>query len=110
MDGHRQELRFFQHDGARPHTAALTQAFLQEEDVHVLDWVPYSPDFNPIEHLWDILGRKVAEREPQTRHDLIHFLTEEWEAIPQDRIRRLIQSMRKRCRECVAAHGGHTSY
>ena len=37
-------------------------------------------------------------------------LTEEWDAIPLGSIRRLIQIMRNRCRECVAADGGHIRY
>ena len=108
MEAHR-DLRVFQHDGARPHAAALTRTFLEEE-VQTLHWVPYSPDLNPIEHLWDILGRRVARREPHTRARLIQVLTEEWDAIPQDSIRRLIQIMRNRCRECVAADGGYIRY
>ena len=75
-----------------------------------INWVPYSPDFNPIEHLWDILGRRVARREPQTRGELIRILQEEWKVIPQAAIRELIRSMRNRCVEAVAANGGHTRY
>lgn len=105
-----QDLHMFQHDGARPHSARVTREFLDDEEVQVLNWVPYSPDFNPIEHLWDELGRRVARREPHTRRELIRMLQEEWEAIPQATIQRLIRSMRSRCAECVAARGGHTAY
>ncbi|UYV60636.1 Transposase [Cordylochernes scorpioides] len=44
----------YQQDNARPHTARISQQALQ--DVQMLPWPPYSPDFSPIEHVWDIIG------------------------------------------------------
>jgi transposase len=99
-----------QQDNARAHAARLTRDFLDDQDIRVMAWPPYSPDLNPIENLWDHLGRRVAAREPHNRASLIQILLEEWEAIPQDQIRTLIQSMRSRCRECVDQRGGHTHY
>ena len=65
-----------------------------------------------IEHLWDQLGRRIRNMNPRplTRPQLIAALHAEWANIPQDSIRRLIRSMRRRCRACVAKHGGHTPY
>lgn len=106
------ELNIFQQDNARPHAARLTKNFLQAQGIEVLQWMPYSPDLNPIEHLWDELGRRIAAsgRRPTTRPMLIQALQAEWNAIPQERIRRLVQSMRQRCQACVQAQGGHTRY
>ena len=39
-------------DNAPPHTAHDTTAFLDQQDVEVLDWPARSPDMNPIEHVW----------------------------------------------------------
>ena len=47
----RHRLRTLQQDGARPHTAAVTRQFLQQNDVNVLDWPALSPDMSPIEHV-----------------------------------------------------------
>lgn len=81
-----------------------------DNDIHVLPWVPYSPDLNPIEHLWDNLGRRVNARNPVNRMELIRILQEEWVQIPQEEIATLVSSMRNRCVACVKARGGHIRY
>ena len=71
-----------------------------------------SPDLNPIEHLWDILGRRVRQRDPpvQTLNELTAVLHEEWNRIPQNQIQRLIQGMRRRLESVVRVQGGCTRY
>ena len=88
-----------QQDNARPHTARVTREYMQHENVEVLPWPAYSPDLSPIEHMWDQLGRRLANRNPKpgNRQQLVAALQEEWANIPQDSIRRLIRSMRRRC-------------
>ena len=99
-------------DNARPHTARIIYQFLEEEGIEVMDWPSKSPDLNPIEHLWDQLGKRVARRMTtrSTRADLSHFLQEEWVHIPQQNIRNLVNSMRRRCMAVSAAQGSHTRY
>ncbi|GFV12051.1 uncharacterized protein TNCV_669821 [Trichonephila clavipes] len=43
-------------------------------------WPAYSPDLNPIENLWDALGRAVSSRfpPPATLIELENVLQEEW--------------------------------
>ena len=50
------------HDNGRPHVAAACQDMLRDSNINVLPWPAYSADMNPIEHLWDILGRRVRAR------------------------------------------------
>ena len=50
------------HDNARPHVARICRQFLNRYNVNVLPWPAVSPDMNPIEHIWDYLGRKVRAR------------------------------------------------
>lgn len=99
-------------DNARPHTAGTTMDFLQELRIQTMVWPALSPDLNPIEHVWDILGRRVRGRQhaPQTIQQLTQALIEEWNAIPQEDIRRLVRSMPRRCQDVIRAGGGHTRY
>ncbi|GFY06546.1 transposable element Tcb1 transposase [Trichonephila clavipes] len=54
----------FMDDNARPYRANIVDECLQSEDITHMDWPAYSPDFNPIEHVWDMLGRRIAARQP----------------------------------------------
>lgn len=102
----------FQHDNATPHSARVTQQFLQQNGVRVMPWPAMSPDMNCIEHLWDILGRRINNHVPkvQTRADLIAALQLHWNQIQPREIRRLVTSMPRRLQACLAANGGHTRY
>ena len=88
----------FQQDNARAHVARLSMAFLQQNNVNVMHWPPYSPDLCPIEHLWDVLDRRVRNRlqPPTTLQTLRLALMQEWNAIHQAEINRLILSMTRR--------------
>ncbi|GFV25311.1 transposable element Tcb2 transposase [Trichonephila clavipes] len=69
-----------------------------------MDWPARSPDLNPIEHVWDFLGRRLAARTlpPVTIRELRLALQDEWAAMPQQLIDTLILSMGRRCETCLA--------
>ncbi|GFX52571.1 transposable element Tcb2 transposase [Trichonephila clavipes] len=75
-----------------------------------MEWPACSPDMNPIEHVWDALGRRVAGRQPppQTLQEQERALLEEWDRIPQLVINSLIDSMPQRCLTLLAVRGNHT--
>lgn len=102
----------FQDDNARAHRARIVTDYLQRQNIRTLPWPAMSPDLSPIEHVWDILGKRVRRRTPQPRtlDELGAALQEEWGRIPQVTIRRLIGSMRRRCIACYDNRGGHTRY
>ncbi len=95
---HRHNL-VFQQDNARPHTAHVETTFLQQHNVGSITLACFLTwHMSPIEHLWDILDRRVSLRvpSPNTIVQMQEALREEWEAIPQQDIRRLVHFMRKR--------------
>ncbi|GFV62994.1 transposable element Tc3 transposase [Trichonephila clavipes] len=47
----------FMDDNARPPRANIVDECLQSEDITRMDWPAYSPDLNPIEHVWDMVVR-----------------------------------------------------
>ncbi|GFW32760.1 transposable element Tcb1 transposase [Trichonephila clavipes] len=52
-----------------------------------------SPDLNPIENVWDALGRQVAGRNypPTNKNTLFRALTEEWDKLPQQLMDNVVQ-------------------
>ncbi|GFT14085.1 transposable element Tcb1 transposase [Trichonephila clavipes] len=88
----------FMDDNARPHRANIVHECLQSEDIIRMDWPAHSPDLNPIEHVWDMLDRRIAVRQPPPTclPELWRALLDEWCNIPQDQIDNLILSMTRR--------------
>ncbi|GFU58118.1 transposable element Tc3 transposase [Trichonephila clavipes] len=54
----------FMDDNARSYRASIVDECLQSEDITHMDWPTYSLDLNPTEHVWDILDRRIAARQP----------------------------------------------
>ena len=102
----------FQHDNARPQVARICTDFLAQNNIQVMDWPPYSPDFSPIDHFWDELDRRVRRRVnvPVTLQELSDALVDEWNNVPMCKINKLIGSVEFRIQEGVNARGGHTCY
>lgn len=102
----------FMHDNARSHTSWIVSDYLQEMNITRMEWPARSPDINPIEHAWDELGRCVKQRNPPliTLRELKIALTEEWENIPQNRIRNLVYRVPNHVNAIMEARGGNTKY
>ncbi|GFU73369.1 transposable element Tcb2 transposase, partial [Trichonephila clavipes] len=84
----------------------------ESEDIERMDWSARSPDLNPIEHVWNFLGKRLAARTlpPVTIRELRLALQDEWAAMPQQLIDTLILSMGRRCETCLAVRGDHIPY
>ncbi len=103
----------FQQDNAKPHTAAITTAWLRSRRVRVLNWPACSPDLSPIENIWCIIKRKIRQRWPQTLQQLEIYIRQEWDQIPTPKLQKLITSMPRRLQtilkkeEEMLLHGKH---
>jgi transposase len=72
-------------NNARPHRSRAVTAYLQSEAVTSVPWPSMSPDLNPIEHIWDILSRRIQAGEPpvQNIRQLEEALHREWQQLSQ---------------------------
>ena len=104
--------QLFQHDNARPLTPRSAMDYLEQNNIIVLPWPSQSPDLNPIDYLWNHLDKRVRQRQPppQTLDQLDQMLQQEWQTIPQNNGKKLIESIPRRCRAVLGAHGGYTCY
>ncbi|GFW99695.1 transposable element Tcb2 transposase [Trichonephila clavipes] len=102
----------FMNDNATCHRTLAVQDCLDSECIQRLVWPARSPDLNPIENVWDALGRQVAGRNypPTNKITLIRPLTEEWDKLPQQLLDNVVQSMVRRVECCITLHGGHIPY
>jgi hypothetical protein len=89
-------------DNTRP------RAYLQSKPVTSVPWPAMSSDLNPIEHIWDMLGRRILARELPVQN------TRQLEAalhqLSQQDNRRLTGGMRRRVEAVIQARGGYTRY
>ncbi|GFU67514.1 transposable element Tc3 transposase [Trichonephila clavipes] len=102
----------FMDDNARPHRVNIVDECLQSEDITRMDCSAYSPVLNLIEHVWNMLGRRIAVRQlsPTCLLELWSALLNEWCNILQDQIDNLILSMPSCYKACIASSGRHTPY
>ena len=99
-------------ENARPHRSKAVAAYLQSETVTSVPWPAMNTDLNPIEHIWDMLGRRREAREPpvQNIRQLEAALYQEWQQLSQQDIRRLTGGKRCRVDVVIQARGGYTRY
>uniref|UniRef100_A0A3Q3XF76 Uncharacterized protein n=1 Tax=Mola mola TaxID=94237 RepID=A0A3Q3XF76_MOLML len=75
----------------------IIREWLLEAGVPQMEWPALSLNLNPTENLRDQLSCRVKAA-----------LEEEWNAMPQQTISRLVNSMRRRCQAVIDAQGHMT--
>ena len=95
-------------DNTRPHRSRAVTAYLQSEAMTSVPWPAMSPDLNPIEHILDMLGRRILP--VQNICQLEAALHREWQQLSQQDIRRLTGGMRRSVEAIIQARGGYTRY
>ncbi len=100
----------FQQDNAKPHTAAITTAWLRSRRVQVLNWPACSPDLSTIENIWCIIKQKIHQRWPQTLQQWETYIRQEWDQIPTPKLQKLITSMPRRLQTVLKRRGDATPW
>ena len=87
-------------DNIRPHTAEVTQRVLR--GVQKLPWPTRTPDFSPIEHVREMLKRKLTlSPEPATTiAELRQRVQTAWDNLSQDDIRHPYDRLHARIHAC----------
>ena len=85
-------------DNARCHVSRETKAWLERQNIPIMDWPPYSPDLNPLENLWGILSNIVYSHGKQyhTIQELGVAVKTTWSNIRIEHFQTLSMSMPNR--------------
>ena len=85
-------------DNTTCHVARQTLNMLHINNINVIPFPAKSPDLNPIEHVWDLLKRRVRAL-PQALNlgELERNVLDTWQHLEQQDFRNIILSMRSRC-------------
>ena len=74
-----------------------------------MQWPSSSPDLNPIEYLWDILGDREKKHHSKSKIELaLHLM--EWSKINFFVLEKLVDSVPSRLNECIKMKGYATRY
>jgi len=110
----------FQQNKATIRSASIISEWLDENNITVLNQSPYSPDLNPLEHVWVELKKRLHYQYPdiattavspkKVKEWLATVLPEVWETIPLDFFENLWRSMPSRVQAVLDTKGWYTQY
>ena len=95
------------HDGATAHLVRATTAYLNANNVNVVDFPSKLPELNIIENIWDELNRRIRRTGaiPTTLNRLRAKIHYEWNNLPQSYVQCYVKSMRRHCLAVVNSAG-----
>ena len=81
-------------------TLQMLTKFIEKSVCNLLDWPSRSPDLNPLESMWNIIKTSVRKRMAQELNELEDVIHEEWEKLPNKKIKTICESFPERVNEC----------
>jgi len=110
----------FMQNNAPIHTIKAMATWFLENDINVMEWLSYSSNMNPIEHLWFILKEhvykvnsnieNVVSDKNNIKEALFDALYKAWEALNDYYLHNLVWSMERRIKALIKAKGWYTKY
>ena len=110
----------FMQDNSSIHTSHLARQWFKENDWVTAKHPAYSPDLNPIEHIWAYMKRQLNKKYPNllsmpggpevVKEALADALLEIWNGIPESLLESLYTSMPRRVAAVIKAEGWYTRY
>lgn len=100
----------FQQDGAPCHTAKKTKAWMEENEVNLMEWPSSSPDLSPIETLWGVIKKKLKQNPPKTKTQLIEHIRAIWSSFDEIFCKSLVSTMNKRIQYVIKNKGDVTPF
>ena len=99
-----------QHGNDPKHRAHIVTKWLDEKEVERLKWPSFSPDLNPIEHIWNEVERRMRKEKAQNEFELKQALLKVWYTIGNDVTKKLVDSVPSRLYEVIRMNGYPTRY
>ncbi len=97
--------RVFQQNNAKPHSAAITTAWLRSRRVWVLNCPACSPGLSPIENIWHIIKQKIRQKRPWTLQQLEIYIRQEWDQITKSKLQKFVNLMPRRFQTVLKRRG-----
>jgi transposase len=101
-------------DSAPTHTAKTVQVWLSKnvpDYIAPKSWPAQSPDLNPMENAWAVIGERVNRAAPKNLQELKNEITSAWTEVMNDEFRqKLVDSMPRRLRAVTNGNGHPTKY
>ncbi|GBM79126.1 hypothetical protein AVEN_256242-1 [Araneus ventricosus] len=104
----------FQQDNSPCHKARIVLEWFEEhiDEFHLISWPPNSPDFNPMENIWDVMEQQLTAQTPPCLNisTLCDRCLDIWYNLSPAKYQKLVTSMLRRVAAVLKAKGGTTRY
>lgn len=91
-------------DGVKWHRSAQFKQLCDQYNIELCEWPGYSPDFNAIELVWNIIKHKVKNKDPKSPHELENAVDEALDELSLSAIQSCIKKTQKIYQQFVSSY------